>query len=352
MSKQIVLNWLPPAKTYFPSPSMTVLKGALKKHGYECKIVYWNMLLEDIIRKYFLEIDPESLNDIDLLGIFFAAIALENKDEDALLKQILLLESLKPSYAEASFNFKSHIVDCVGQLNLRIQEIFDCHRFGDCLFCGFSMNLFQWVATSYIGRKLKELHPKTIQVIGGIGNSELAEVFLNSFPYFDVSLWGEGEESIVQLAQSLDLNGVICKNIISHGFVRNVSGVIESTTGKHKFWPLAECSSCDFDDFFSVYKGNTEQVSIPIESSRGCHWNRCKFCFLNQGYCYRVKSVEDLCLEIECLIDKYGIFNFSFMDNDVIGRDHKVFDNMLSSLQVIKSKFPDFSIKLAEISRC
>ena len=93
----------------------------------------------------------------------------------------------------------------------------------------------------------------------------------------------------------------------------------------------------------------TEQVSIPIESSRGCHWNRCKFCFLNQGYCYRVKSVEDLCMEIECLIGKYDIYNFSFMDNDVIGRDHKVFNNMLVALQAIKNKFPKFSIKLAEI---
>ena len=50
MNKKIVLNWLPPASTDMPSPAMTVLKGALQKAGFNCKILYWNILFEDIIR--------------------------------------------------------------------------------------------------------------------------------------------------------------------------------------------------------------------------------------------------------------------------------------------------------------
>ena len=52
MNKKIVLNWLPPASTDMPSPAMTVLKGALQKAGFNCKILYWNILFEDIIRFY------------------------------------------------------------------------------------------------------------------------------------------------------------------------------------------------------------------------------------------------------------------------------------------------------------
>lgn len=345
--KQVILNWLPPAKVYFPSPSMTVLKGALKKNGYECRIVYWNILLEDILKEYFLDIDLESLNDIEILSPFFSAIALESNDNDALLKQEMFLISLKPAYIEASFNFRAHIVSCVKKLRERIKTILIEYDFRNSLFCGFSMNLYQWVASSYIGRVLKCEFPLTIQVIGGIGNSELAQVFLKVFPYFDISLWGEGEKSIVQTAESIKKKTDIQR--ISHGFGRNADGRIVATKGVHSFLPLEECFSADFDDFFKVYRGDKSLISLPIESSRGCHWNRCKFCFLNQGYCYRTKPISSLISEIESLINKYGIYNFNFMDNDVIGKDHKVFDEMLSKLISLKATHPDFKIKLAEI---
>lgn len=38
MKHQIILNWLPPATVDMPSPAMTVLKGALGKAGFSCKI--------------------------------------------------------------------------------------------------------------------------------------------------------------------------------------------------------------------------------------------------------------------------------------------------------------------------
>ena len=46
---------------------------------------------------------------------------------------------------------------------------------------------------------------------------------------------------------------------------------------------------------------------IPIEGARGCHWNRCHFCFLNQGYKYRRKSAEVIKEEI-----LYNIKNILF----------------------------------------
>lgn len=51
---RITLCWLPPAKPYLPSPSMTVLKQTLLDSGYEAQIIYWNILLEKNIIKVFL----------------------------------------------------------------------------------------------------------------------------------------------------------------------------------------------------------------------------------------------------------------------------------------------------------
>ncbi len=77
-NKTIILNWLPPAKPYLPSPAMTVLKGALKSSGYNCKIIYWNIILEDIIKEYFFDIKTDSIDEVSYLSIFYASIAIDN----------------------------------------------------------------------------------------------------------------------------------------------------------------------------------------------------------------------------------------------------------------------------------
>ena len=69
--ERITLCWLPPAKPYLPSPSMTVLKQTLLDSGFDAQIIYWNILLEKILLKYFLT--KKVLNDeIAILGPFYA----------------------------------------------------------------------------------------------------------------------------------------------------------------------------------------------------------------------------------------------------------------------------------------
>lgn len=61
------------------------------------------------------------------------------------------------------------------------------------------------------------------------------------------------------------------------------------------------------------------------------------------------KDPTSLASEIRCLIEKYDIFTFSFLDNDVIGGDFANFNNLLDQLIEIKTKYPKFKILLAEI---
>lgn len=99
MNKQtVILNWLPPASTDMPSPAMTVLKSALCKAGYKCKILYWNILLEDEIRDYLRVPSLDRITEVDYLGIFYAYLAIEYSDKDTLLKQEILLKSINPQY--------------------------------------------------------------------------------------------------------------------------------------------------------------------------------------------------------------------------------------------------------------
>lgn len=118
------MNWLPPASTDMPSPAMTVLKGALQKAGFNCKILYWNILFEDIIRFYLRESSMDKISEVDYLGVFYAYIAIEKNDKDALLKQEIILKSLNPHYFSSSFDFSMKEIKkiSVQELDILAQE--------------------------------------------------------------------------------------------------------------------------------------------------------------------------------------------------------------------------------------
>lgn len=100
----------------------------------------------------------------------------------------------------------------------------------------------------------------------------------------------------------------------------------------------------DFSDFFeniSLYP--IYDYALSIEFSRGCHWNRCHFCYLNEGYQYRRKSIQKIKDEILKLIDKYKCFRFSTTDNDLIGADFEYFNQLLDVFIEIKKTHPQFA---------
>lgn len=346
--REIILCWFPPAKTYLPSPAMTVLKRVLVANGYKCKIVYWNVILDEIIRKYLFYTTTEKTDEITLLGIFSACIALESQDSESLLKQEIVLQAIKPQYDNnANFSYLDHIKKCVSELKEIVVTTFRDYGFQNALFVGMSMSLFQWVPASVIGKLLKEYCPSSVITIGGIGNAKLAEAYLNNFPFFDLASWGEGEDYMVRLADILSrqspLQGLPC------AYYRQEDSVIRSATNVRCFCNLDDAVNDDFSDFFSAYKGAKDQIMLPIEGGRGCHWNICHFCFLNQGYRFRTKSAAVIVSEIRSLIEKYLVYDFCFLDNDVIGKDKQRFDRLLDLLIQLKADYPKFRVMLAEV---
>ena len=95
-----------------------------------------------------------------------------------------------------------------------------------------------------------------------------------------------------------------------------------------------------YDDYFEQHKIYTPNIKplIPIEHSRGCHWNRCHFCYLNIGYKYRKKNINKLNIEIEHMLKRYQSNGFVFLDNDLIGNDVNHFELLLESFINIRKK--------------
>jgi len=80
----------------------------------------------------------------------------------------------------------------------------------------------------------------------------------------------------------------------------------------------------DYEDYFTKLDScsqNTKDflrsfLSIPIEGSRGCWWNKCTFCSLNRQYCrYREKSIDKVVQEVENQVNKYKCHSIRFVDN-------------------------------------
>ncbi len=220
----------------------------------------------------------------------------------------------------------------------------------DVMYMGFSMKMDQWVFASIIAQKIKSLYPDIPILAGGISNRRIAKLFLENFTQFDVAMWGEGEYTIAEITRAIE-SGFPLDNVGNIAY-RNDGRVVFSNSPKRKYLNLSEEELYpDYSDFFeqrSSFKINHEIV-IPIEGSRGCHWNKCRFCYLNADYLYRLKSIEKIGAEILHQIQEYQVYKFEFLDNDLVGKDIRRFDMLLDEFIRIKEIHPDFQIVLAEI---
>jgi radical SAM superfamily enzyme YgiQ (UPF0313 family) len=288
--------------------------------------------------------------------LFYNYLAIRYKDETAYAKVKSTLISLKPQYlAEGSQLFDNHMHAYAYKLDTFIDKELEQIDFDNILFFGISANLYQWICSSIIAKKVKEKGVDTPIVIGGIGTRESAISFLRAFKQFDIAQWGEGEASSLKIAECLEgltSNGASLSTI-PHIAYRNNDSVEVSNVVNHTFIDLSSKEIVpNFDDYFQQSASDEnphEHTLLFVEGSRSCHWRRCHFCYLNTGYKYRLKSIQAIDEEIREAIKKHEVYKFSFLDNDLIGNDWERFSSLLDVLIAIKQDYSEFQIELAEI---
>ncbi|MBZ9570980.1 B12-binding domain-containing radical SAM protein [Methanobrevibacter sp. TMH8] len=202
-------------------------------------------------------------------------------------------------------------------------------------------------------RAVKEKLPNALTVIGGPHSTFLPVETLNEEPNLDVVVIGEGEETLVEVADKYsiyenienfsDIKGIVYRDRISSG--RIDSAAIDS-------------NNVDIDRISSdgIYKGRNhnegfhgEQIKIneprplikdldslpfparhliPFKSyklsnqaggmitSRGCPYS-CNYCSssLIMGKKFRTRSPDNVVDELEVLVDKYGLKDVAFLDD-------------------------------------
>lgn len=131
--------------------------------------------------------------------------------------------------------------------------------------------------------------------------------------YFDSILWGDGENSIIELAKYID--GKENK--------KNVSGLIykeneQIVSNKYKdLTDMNNIANIDLDDF-DLSKYLTPEIVMPLQIFKGCEWRKCTFCSISYGKStYVQKSPEKIVSEIKEIGQKYGINHFEFIDESL-----------------------------------
>ncbi len=329
--KRIVMHWMPPAMITTPSLSYSILKSFMNQHGYDSEIIYWNQLIFKIMRPFFY---GGRLQDSAVDNLFLAPFLLEISDKysDTLKKKRVLsfLRSNLLKFTIKEDEVEEYIWDIRGKIGRLVDSILAEMEAENIFLFGFSSKFFQWLPGMLLAEKLKEKFPGIKIVIGGFGDQNAAREILHLCRYFDFAVWGEGEYPLLGLCQRLEDGGNRFESI-PRLLYWGQGEEIKATSSRSRYLNFDNYMYPDFSDFIESYNNEElrKNIYFPIESSRGCHWNRCKFCTLNVGYKYRTRSPESIVREIEFMFDKHKIHRFRFADNDIVGKSIGQFERLL-----------------------
>jgi len=297
----------------------SLLAAACLKRNIDCHVLYANLLFAAEIGldhyQRFLRVRTPLVKES-----LFAPYAF-GSDRDKLLQ--LLLEKERPLDV-LSHDFL-HADTRSGPLSL--QEYLDCARlvpaFLDRIVAnivdaapevlGFSLLSEQNTAALAIAKRVKEVLPHVITVIGGSNVARpIGPALLAVAPMIDYAFSGHADEDFPRF----------CADLLA-GNPPPVSRVIDC----HPADDLDHVAIPDYADYFrqvralqqeGLLPGSWPEV-LPFESSRGCWWGerrRCAFCGLNPGHLtYQRKTTERIATELAHLKNQYGVDYLYAVDN-------------------------------------
>jgi len=166
---------------------------------------------------------------------------------------------------------------------------------------------------------LKQQHPGITIILGGIGPTGAAEEIVKHFPFIDIVVKGEGEETIVEVVRALERGKGL----------NEVRGIVYRENGEFHVNPARRwIENPDRIDFPAYHKVDPTGYSITgIASTRGCPFE-CTFCDTAPfwGRCYRARSIGNVMAEIRFLYEEYGLRHFEFVDDTFVLKRERVYE--------------------------
>jgi|ETNmetMinimDraft_26_1059896.scaffolds.fasta_scaffold00877_6 magnesium-protoporphyrin IX monomethyl ester (oxidative) cyclase len=357
----IVLLAMPGTLVFRPSLSLSILKASLLNTPYKTDILYANIFFQKEINEYsklwnisqqrrliqewvFSKIlfPDYVINDDDYLNEHATDFLIEIKEQVSDENIRKCVNNFKEIRNKAAI-FLDSLADIIIQKNPRI--------------VGCSSNFIQHISSLTILKRIKEIKPEIITIMGGANCSgEMGVTTILEFPFVDYIFSGEADETFPIFVskvfskpnkQNLDL---LPPSIINSERAAIISNTINGCNNV----PFAQVKNLnilpipDFSDYYSTYSDYKELSifnesnikAIPLEASRGCWWFEkvgCTFCGLNPGdRKYRSKSPQKIINEMNSIASLYGTNIFTFSDN-MLNMDS--FDEFIHLLKSVNTNY-------------
>jgi len=202
---------------------------------------------------------------------------------------------------------------------------------------GISVMTFQVRSAKALVKLVKQVNPNILCVLGGPHVSALQQPIFIDFPQADIAVLGEGEETILEIAQGKDWNkisGICTPTMVTlpRQRIKNLDRL-----------PYPDLSLVNLNNF-SAPAPAAARPSMSIMASRGCP-SQCGFCSRSVfGNRMSYKTPERVVSEIHHLHSKYGIKEIFLLDDTLnLNRDWclEIFGRIISrGLNHIKFKAP------------
>ncbi len=183
-------------------------------------------------------------------------------------------------------------------------------------YIGISIGSFSQLIGGLTLANLLKTHTKAHINIGGIFFYEVTESLKKNPEFFDLFAdsvsYGEGENSIVELAKYI--NEEIPIEEVHNLIYKKNNKIIVNPLGKQVI--LSQISTPDYSDYDFTKYFSPEPI-LPLQTSRGCYWNKCTFCDHSYGKTYTVKRIDDLIKEIKENKEKYNASAFDIIDESI-----------------------------------
>ena len=269
----------------YPDNGLASLAACLIKNGHKIKILDYGtvdtmrLMSPGIIRRWLKKIYTKRRKIWGKTQLFFiekVLVSFRKRFENKTAKDILNI-------------IKSERIDFIGFK----------------LFVGGSFK-----GSISIAKKIKRRYPNLKIFAGGPTVDICREHIYREFDGFDALAYGEGEETIVMLAEFVQ-GRVELEEIPNLIFRRD--GKIITTKAKR----VEDLNNLPFpvydEDVYLSMRSNKKVKAIVFDESRGCPY-RCAFCNHREksGTFTRTKTAKRIVDEMEFMITKYGINSFRF----------------------------------------
>ena len=208
--------------------------------------------------------------------------------------------------------FETQILD-LEQKIYRSVSFEEAFRNNDSQIFGITATTYTRFEAIKIAKYIKKIRPDSWVIAGGVHFMYCAKDTLEKIPEIDIVVRGEGEITIVELANAINegrnfdkINGITYQR--EGQVIENPNQAIfenlDSIPTYTKFtWD-------EYPEYLFGYPGRIRAISVM--SSRGCPFN-CVFCS-KAGMKYRLRNAKSVVDEIEILKEKFDIEGINFLD--------------------------------------